>query len=207
MVPFLTYIRKIARKDIQTLSPYVTKGINHNVVNESKVMNISHTILGNPYHSGNGNQVPPLEDMGADMIVLIGITDHTDPNREYNGNDTMHMTRLNPCVSYNNEEDISTSLIPFDEVYIEYIKSDKFRKFLQIDGTTKEGQQAIANYYDVSDEWDDLSNENNDFLTQYYNLLHLHGERELPFSYFSGRDSTCSLLESRVFSRCFENHR
>ena len=34
-----------------------------------------------------------------------------------------------------------------------------------------------------------------------------HGERELLFSYFSGRDSTCSLLESRVFSRCFENHR
>ena len=34
-----------------------------------------------------------------------------------------------------------------------------------------------------------------------------HGERELLFSYFSGRDSTCSLLESRVFSRSFENHR
>ena len=35
----------------------------------------------------------------------------------------------------------------------------------------------------------------------------LHGERELPFSYFFGRDSTCSLLKSRVFSLCFENHR
>ena len=33
-----------------------------------------------------------------------------------------------------------------------------------------------------------------------------HGKRELPFSYFSGRNSTCSLLESRVFSSCFENH-
>jgi hypothetical protein len=35
----------------------------------------------------------------------------------------------------------------------------------------------------------------------------LHGDRELPFSYFSGRDYTCSLLKSRVFSRSFENHR
>jgi hypothetical protein len=35
----------------------------------------------------------------------------------------------------------------------------------------------------------------------------LHGDQELPFSYFSGRDYTCSLLKSRVFSRSFENHR
>jgi hypothetical protein len=44
-----------------------------------------------------------------------------------------------------------------------------------------------------------------------HNLQHqhdpLHGDRELPFSYFSGRDYTCSLLKSRVFSRSFENHR
>jgi hypothetical protein len=38
-------------------------------------------------------------------------------------------------------------------------------------------------------------------------LSDCHGDRELPFSYFSGRDYTCSLLKSRVFPRSFENHR
>jgi len=103
------------------------------------------------------------------MLVLFGIKDHKYLNGEKNGN-AMHMTRLNPNVSYENEA-ITTSLTPFDEEFIKYIKSDDFIEFLLIDGTTTEGQQAIAEHYKVLEEWNSLKDNNNDFLTQYYKLL------------------------------------
>ena len=177
MLPFITNTETEQNEDGRTISPFVAKDINHNVINEPKVMNLIHTILGNPYHSNSDNQDPPLQDMGSDMIAFIGVTDNTDPNGECTGNETntMHMTRLNPIVSYNNEEEKITSLTSFDEEYITFIKSDKFRDFLLIDGTTKEGQQAIVEHYGVSDEWNELinNNVNNDVLTQYYDLLYL----------------------------------
>jgi hypothetical protein len=177
MLPFITYTLTEQNEDGHTISPFVAKDMNHNVINEPKVMNLIHTMLGNPYHSNSDNRDPPLQDMGSDMIAFIGVTDNTDPNGECTGNDTntMHMTRLNPCASYNDEKEKITSLTSFDETYIKFIKSDEFRDLLLIDGTTKEGQEAIAEHYGVSDEWKDLINVNvnNDVLTQYYDLLYL----------------------------------
>ena len=177
MLPFITYTETEQNEDGRTISPFIVKDMNHNVINEQKVMNLIHTMLGNPYYSNSDNRDPPLQDMGSDMIAFIGVTDNTDPNGECTGNDTntMIMTRLNPCASYNDEKEKITSLTYFDETYIKYIKSDEFRDLLLIDGTTKEGQEAIAKHYGVSDEWKDLINVNvnNDDLTQYYNLLYL----------------------------------
>lgn len=70
--------------------------------------------------------------------------------------------------------------------------------------------KTVLNYHIDKNDEVIFSNWNSDRLSPEqtkYALIDVHGERELPFSYFSGRDSTCSLLESRVFSRCFENHR
>ena len=177
MLPFITYTITKRYKDGHIISPFVAKDINHNVINEPKVMNLIHTILGNPYYSNSDNQDPPLQDMGSDMIAFIGVTDNTEPNGKCTGNETntMIMTRLNPCASHNDEKEKITSLTSFDETYIKYIKSDEFRDLLLIDGTTKEGQEAIAEHYGVSDEWKNLINVNvnNDDLTQYYNLLYL----------------------------------
>ena len=177
MLPFITYTETEQNEDGRTISPFIVKDMNHNVINEQKVMNLIHTMLGNPYYSNSDNRDPPLQDMGSDMIAFIGVTDNTDPNGECTGNDTntMIMTRLNPCASYNDEKEKITSLTYFDETYIKFIKSDEFRDLLLIDGTTKEGQKAIAEHYGVSDEWKDLINVNvnNDDLTQYYNLLYL----------------------------------
>ena len=177
MLPFITYTETEQNEDGRTISPFIVKDMNHNVINEQKVMNLIHTMLGNPYYSNSDNRDPPLQDMGSDMIAFIGVTDNTDPNGECTGNDTntMIMTRLNPCASYNDEKEKITSLTSFDETYIKFIKSDEFRDLLLIDGTTKEGQKAIAEHYGVSDEWKDLINVNvnNDDLTQYYNLLYL----------------------------------
>ncbi len=36
------------------------------------------------------------------------------------------------------------------------IKSDEFKKLLKIDTTTEEGQDNIAQYYDVETDWEAL---------------------------------------------------
>lgn len=59
-------------KNEQLLHPYIAANINHNVVNESKVMNIVHTIYGNPYYDGDDKDLQP-EEMGSDTCVLIGV--------------------------------------------------------------------------------------------------------------------------------------
>lgn len=166
MIPFLTHMVVRCQK-IQILCPYIAKNINHNVLNDSKVMNIIHTIIGNPCHSGEQNRQP--EDIGSDMMVFFGMKDHEGIHGKTNNN-AMHMTRLNPNVSPK-KESITTSLLPFDDNYIEHINSDNFRQFLLLDGTTKDGQQAIAEHYEVLDEWNNLKDDNNDFLTLYYKLL------------------------------------
>ena len=53
------------------LHPYIAAKINHNELNESKAMNIVHTILGNPYTCRSKDDQP--EEMGSDTVVLIGL--------------------------------------------------------------------------------------------------------------------------------------
>jgi hypothetical protein len=63
-------------KGTPVLHPYIAAKVNHNVLNESKVMNIIHTIIGNPYHGGEKKDLQP-EEMGSDTCVLIGIKQTT----------------------------------------------------------------------------------------------------------------------------------
>lgn len=79
------------------------------------------------------------------------------------------MTQLNPYVPQSKKL-IKTYLAPFDTKYKDYINSDIFKTFLLNDGTTKEGRNAIAKHYGVLSEWTSSTHEE-DFLTQYYNLL------------------------------------
>ena len=51
-------------------------------------------------------------------------------------------------------------------------QGEDFKRFLLYDGTTKEGRNDIANYYNVSDKWEKL-NHDVDFVTDYYQLLFL----------------------------------
>ena len=67
---------KSDNKGTPVLHPYIGEKVNHNVLNVSKVMNIVHTIYGNPYHGGDENDLQP-EEMGSDTCVLIGIKQTT----------------------------------------------------------------------------------------------------------------------------------
>ena len=79
------------------------------------------------------------------------------------------MTGLNPYVAEIDKE-IRTYLVPFDSDYYNYINSNTFKEFLLYDGTTSEGRVNIAKHYGVLKEWNS-SPDDDDFLTQYYNLL------------------------------------
>ena len=97
MIPILTHMVIQQCQEIQILCPYIAENINHNVLNDSKVMNIVHTIFGNPFHSGEHHRQP--EDIGSDMLVFFGMKDHKYIHGEKNNN-AMHMTRLKPqCFS------------------------------------------------------------------------------------------------------------
>ena len=195
-------------QEIQILCPYIAENINHNVLNDSKVMNIVHTIFGNPFHSGEHHRQP--EDIGSDMLVFFGMKDHKYIHGEKNNN-AMNMTRLNPNVSHK-KESTTTSLLPFDDDYIKHINSDNFKQFLLLDGTTKEGRQAIAEHYEVLDEWNSLKDDNNDFLTQYYKLLLLVKTKStcdnVWISFVEGLHRHAALILSLLCSKFdyFDNH-
>ncbi len=64
MVPFLTMLE--ALNDHTTLLPFVAP-VNHNKVNESKTVQIIHTLMGN---FCNGDKSKP-EDMGNDECIMV----------------------------------------------------------------------------------------------------------------------------------------
>jgi hypothetical protein len=79
------------------------------------------------------------------------------------------MNRLNP---FSNADTKLISFFPPHEVFYRQIQEESFKRFLISDATTDKGQQAIANFYDVYDEWTTLSH-SSDRINNYYKLLHL----------------------------------
>ncbi len=47
-------------------------------------------------------------------------------------------------------------LFPKDKTLYDIIKCDEFKKLLRTDATTEEGQDYIAQYYDVETDWEAL---------------------------------------------------
>jgi len=67
MVPFLTALE--ASDDHTTLLPFVAP-VNHNKVNESKMVQIIHMLIGNFCHRGKNKGRQP-EDMGNDAFIMV----------------------------------------------------------------------------------------------------------------------------------------
>ncbi len=79
------------------------------------------------------------------------------------------MNRLNP---FSKADTKLISFFPPHEEFYRQIQEESFKRFLTSDAMTDEGQQAIANFYDVYDEWTTLSC-SSDRINKYYKLLHL----------------------------------
>ena len=79
------------------------------------------------------------------------------------------LNRLNP--SLDPSDHILVNFFPSDiNYYNNNIRQDNFKEFLKTDGTTEEGRNLIATYYNVLNDWNTLDH-NCDFVTDYYNLL------------------------------------
>ena len=84
-MPFLTATTvHRCKKKKYILRPYVAP-VNHNVLNNEKVINIAHTIMGNFCH-GDETKNSQMETMGMDACMMIGYHDkvsQTVANRSY----------------------------------------------------------------------------------------------------------------------------
>ncbi len=70
MLPFITAFD--VNNDKQTLKPYMAP-VNHNHLQETMMLKIVHTLLGNFCQNSDGtNDTAALEDMGQDACVMIG---------------------------------------------------------------------------------------------------------------------------------------
>jgi hypothetical protein len=78
------------------------------------------------------------------------------------------MKKLNP----NDKEDdkVLMGIFPPCDSYYTDLQNECFKSFLMSDGTTKEGQKTIAEYYQVQDLWKDIAKPDCDF-ERYINLL------------------------------------
>jgi hypothetical protein len=63
---------------------------------------------------------------------------------------------LNPNASLSSNDTMQRQLFSKDKTLHDIIKSDEFKKLLRTDTTTEEGQDYIAQYYDVETDWEAL---------------------------------------------------
>jgi hypothetical protein len=66
---------------------------------------------------------------------------------------TITLIPLNPNTLLSNNNNLQRQLFPKDKMLHDIIKSDEFQKLLGTDATTEEGQDYIAEYYEVTNNW------------------------------------------------------
>jgi hypothetical protein len=79
----------------------------------------------------------------------------------------VYMIRLNP---HSKDKKIGIILSPPSTEFYDPVQGENFKQFLSINGTTEDGQNAIAQHYNVLDEWT-ASNHEGDHVGTYYKLL------------------------------------
>jgi hypothetical protein len=90
---------------------------------------------------------------------------------------TITLIPLNPNASLSNNDTMQRQLFPKDKMLHDIIKSDEFQKLLGTDATTEEGQDYIAEYYEIAKDWKALKKQGKekgtitDAASAYYYLL------------------------------------
>jgi uncharacterized protein YjhX (UPF0386 family) len=73
IIPFLTVFTTCEDKSGRTLlCPYYIAGVNHNVLDNSKVLQIVNSCLGEPYRIDD-SKLAQLHHLGNDASILIGV--------------------------------------------------------------------------------------------------------------------------------------
>ena len=84
---------------------------------------------------------------------------------------TIGMHRLNPTHKVDDEVYMGF-FPPIDDYYTDLLQDKRFEKFLMSDGTTKEGQDRIADFYQVAILWEQMEKSECNY-DQYFQLLML----------------------------------
>ena len=82
---------------------------------------------------------------------------------------TIGMHRLNPTHKVDDEVYMGF-FPPIDDYYTDLLQDKRFEKFLMSDGTTKEGQDRIADFYQVAILWEQMEKSECNY-DQYFQLL------------------------------------
>jgi hypothetical protein len=75
----------------------------------------------------------------------------------------VYMIRLNPYIV---DKKIGISLFPPSNKFYDLVQGENSKQFLSINGTTEDGQNAIAQHYGVLDKWT-ASNHEGDHVNTY----------------------------------------
>ena len=108
------------------------------------------------------------------LICIIIKTDNKNKDKKEKWNSIV-LKPLNPNVGLE-DDTVKRKLFPTDEKFHELVCSDKFKELIQTDASTEEGQQRVAEYYDVKEAWEKsmASQKSNDDMSPsdtYYQLL------------------------------------
>jgi len=66
---------------------------------------------------------------------------------------TIHLIPLNPNVTLAENDGLQRPLFRNDDILLETVNSKKFQDLLLTDPTTQEGQDLIAEHFDITDTW------------------------------------------------------
>jgi hypothetical protein len=76
IIPFLTvYEIETDKSGNKYLCPYYNDGVNHNVLDNNRVLQIVNSCLGEPYNN-NDSKLTQLNHLGHDASILIGVNEH-----------------------------------------------------------------------------------------------------------------------------------
>ncbi len=119
------------------------------------------------------------------------------------------MIRLNPVTEVN--DSVKRGLVAIRTALEQIIGSDDFKEILLTDATTEEGENKVAEYFEVDNIWECLlhkweqENQNVTGFKQYYELLFLVKSRSRKdknwFSFFEGMHQHAAIVAGLVCSK------
>jgi hypothetical protein len=151
IIPFLTPMdvreARVEEETVQHGLLAMTAPVNHNKLNQSKTIQIVHTILGNAYQDEQEVTIAN-QDFGNDASIIVG---YHDKLKTQPGKNRVVMKDLYP----NNDEQrqkVYCGLFPdHTDKFTQLLQSPEFQQLIKMDATTSNGQQLVAEYFAVDD--------------------------------------------------------
>jgi hypothetical protein len=168
IIAFLTAMKVDETK--QALQIYVAPA-NHNRLAEAYTLHIVNTLLGNSYQS-NHDQTVHNQDLGLDACVIVGYNTNDETQRKDN---MVEMKKMHPAATTIQDQGgrLCVSFMPDDKSKYAVLKDKTFKELLTTNAMTNQGQDEVAKFYNIIDEWKKYNDENSEasLIRKYFDLL------------------------------------